>query len=91
MMIGNTNIPFSPTAKILGVIIDRELSFKRHSKYIKRSCIFHVRHIKCIRKYITKEAAVMLVHSLVMSRIDYCNSLFSGCNADTIADLQSTL
>ena len=86
-----SNIAFTTTAKLLGINLDRELSFKQHAKYLKRSCIYHIRQMRCIKRLINKKASVALINALVMSQIDYCNSLFSGCNDDTVADMQSIL
>ena len=36
---------------------------------------FHIYNVRRIRKYLTNDATQTLVHSIVMGRLDYCNSL----------------
>ena len=52
------------------------------SQQISNTCkasYIHIRHISSIRHLPTTQATQTLVCSLVLSRLDYCNSLLSGC------------
>ena len=51
------------------------------------SCL--VRRISTIRHYLTDDATKTLVVSLVLSRIDYCNSLLAGLPQPLVGKLQS--
>ena len=57
--------------KDLGVIFDRVLSLRQHVSYTSKTCLFHIRNISRIKKYIPQDTSVVLVKSLVMSRLDY--------------------
>ncbi|WP_419607847.1 hypothetical protein, partial [Thiolapillus sp.] len=46
------------------------------------------RRIGSIRKYLTAEATKTLVSSLVISRLDYCNSLLAGVPLTHLTKLQ---
>ena len=54
----------------------QKLIVKTNNVY--KSIIFQLSKIASIRKYITVDIAKTLVTSLILSRLDYCNSLF--CN-----------
>ena len=69
--IGDTVIDCSSQVKDLGVIFDRVLSLRQHVSYTSKTCRFHLRNISRIRKYIPQNTSVVLVKSLVMSRLDY--------------------
>ena len=47
-------------------------------KSVARSTLYHIRNISAIRPLLPESAAAQLVHSLVTSRLDYCNSLLYG-------------
>ena len=52
-----------------------------------KSAFFILRKVSRIRRYITTEAAKTLIHSLISSKIDYCNGLLFGllkCNLDRL-------
>ena len=49
---------------------------------------FYIHNIRRIRKYLSLNATLTLVHALIMGRIDYCNSLQYGLSTDLICKLQ---
>ncbi|KAK7107087.1 hypothetical protein V1264_015064 [Littorina saxatilis] len=59
-----------------------------HISFIIKTCFFHLRRIASIRRYLTPDACVKLVVSLIFSRLDYCNSLLAGLSASSIHGLQ---
>ena len=59
-----------------------------HISNICRSTYFHIRNIGAIRDLLTPSAAAQLVHSLVTSRVDYCNALLLGVPDYKIKRLQ---
>ncbi|KAK7106256.1 hypothetical protein V1264_017528 [Littorina saxatilis] len=59
-----------------------------HISFIIKTCFFHLRRIASIRRYLTHDACVKLVVSLIFSRLDYCNSLLAGLPASSIHGLQ---
>uniref|UniRef100_A0A674PEA0 Reverse transcriptase domain-containing protein n=1 Tax=Takifugu rubripes TaxID=31033 RepID=A0A674PEA0_TAKRU len=69
----------SLSVRNLGVTFDQNLSFNSHIKLVSRSVFFHLRNITKIRKLLTGHDAEKLIHAFVTSRLDYCNSLLSGC------------
>ena len=78
LMIGQTNIQFSAVARNLGVLFDNKLSMTYHVNKTCQIAYCEIRKISSIRRYLTTEATKTLVTSLVLSRLDFCNSLLAG-------------
>ena len=51
---------------------------KEHINFICKTAFLEIRRISTIRHYLTDDATKPLVVFLVLSRIDYCNSLSLG-------------
>lgn len=75
---GDVTIYPSDKARDLGVILDQHLKLQLHINNIIKSAVYHLRNIARIRKYLTVEASVLIVHAFITSRLDYCNSLLYG-------------
>ena len=87
--INGTCIRFDDLAKNLGVMLDDELSFREHVGKVVTSCFLVIRELSKIKDFLTYEQLRTLVCGLVFSRLDYCNSLFYGIQADLIDKMQS--
>jgi len=74
--------------KVLGVVLDRRLSFDRHATSVARACNYHVQAIRHIRHLLMTELALTLACSLILSRLDYCNAVLHGAPASSIQKLQ---
>ena len=62
--------------KILGVIFDDRLNLEKHINKVVSTCYANLRNLDRIASKLTKPLKVQLVHSLILSHIDYCNALF---------------
>uniref|UniRef100_A0A8P4K2R3 Reverse transcriptase domain-containing protein n=1 Tax=Dicentrarchus labrax TaxID=13489 RepID=A0A8P4K2R3_DICLA len=82
------NLASSTTVRNLGVIFGQDLSFNSHIKQTSRTAFFHLRNIRKIRHILSQTDAEKLIHAFVTSRLDYCNSLLSGCPNKSIKTLQ---
>ena len=55
---------------------------------VSKSCHFHIRDIRRIRHLLPLSTATALAISLVSSKLDYCNSLYSGIPQTNLNKLQ---
>lgn len=76
--IGEAEVPMSLAARILGFEVDNSLSMSNHIDNVTRSCFYQLHKIYKIRDCIDEDAAKSMVHSLVTSRLDYCNAVLYG-------------
>ena len=76
--IGNSNITLSTSARNLGVTFTDTLSMDKHITNICRSAYIELRKISTIRHLLSFDATKTLVCTLVLSKFDYCNTLFAG-------------
>ena len=67
--IGGTVVDYSSQVRDLGVIFDRVLSLRQHVSYTSKTCRFHLRNISRLRKYIPQDISVVLIKSLVETRL----------------------
>jgi len=72
----------------LAVTLDSELSMQNHFIKVARTCFYHIRRLKQVRKLLGPDVTAKLVTSLVFSRLDYCNAVLAGLPRSTIAPLQ---
>ena len=52
------------------------------------SAFYYIHNIRRIRKYLSRDGLITLVHSFVTSRLDYCNSLYYGLPNSQLIKLQ---
>ena len=81
-------IKCSTTVRDLGVYFDSELQMKAHVSKITSSCYYHLRRLFQLRNLVSQKVMAQLVTSLIISRLDYCNSVLINLPASTIAPLQ---
>ena len=88
---GQSSVPFSECARNLGVMFDQTMSMKAQVDKICQSTYIELRRIASIRQFLTNEATKTLVTSLILSRLDYCNSLLAGIPQKHIDRLQRVM
>ena len=83
----NTNFPVklldndicpSDSVHNLGVVFDSDFSFYKHVSNICKSCFYHIRDPRRIRRHIPLSTAKTISNALISSRLDYCNSLLNN-------------
>lgn len=76
--VGSDQIPACGSARNIGVIFDQHMAMDKQISKTCQATYFQLRSVGKIRRYLTTDAAKLLIHSLVMSRLDYGNSLLFG-------------
>ena len=85
---GDINITPVNNVRNLGVIFDSALNMEQQLNNICRSGYHQLRIIGHIRRYLTGDASKSLVNGFMISRMDYCNTLFNGLPQTCINKLQ---
>lgn len=82
--------PLEPSsyARNLGIMVDDQLTLKRHVGNMCRSASYAIHKIGKLRRYLDQATTEKLVHAFVMSRIDNCNSLLFGLPDSLIDKVQ---
>ena len=70
-------------------MIDNDISLQCHINHITRTCFYHLRQLRVIRRSLTVDTAHSLVRALVHSRLDYCNGVLAGMHQYQYDRLQS--
>ena len=86
-----TTVQPSSSLRNLGVFFESDLSLASHVNQLTARCYSSLRRIKSCRRALTRSASVTLVNSLIVSRLDYCNSLLAGCSKQLVDKLQRVL
>ena len=86
-------MPISPDTKArnLGVIFDSDLSLTARVNQLVGRCYGQLRSIRSCRTALNRSAAAVMVHSFIVSRLDYCNSLFAGSTSQNMNKLRRVL
>ncbi len=84
----NCKIKPSVVCKNLGVTFDSAMSMSNQVSNICKSVWYQFRNLGFIRNYLTRSTTEKIVHALISSRFDYCNSLFCLLQQNQISRLQ---
>ena len=82
-------IRFVSTVKNLGIHLDSNLNFKKQITTLKSSCYHKLRNLAKMKPHLTCKQLETLTLALVISSLDYCNSLYYGINVVLLNQLQS--
>ena len=76
--IGEDKITSTPYARNLGVFFDSNMKWTIHINKMSSNIYITLKKIAHIRDLLTKDATKTVVQTLVMSKLDYCNSVLLG-------------
>ena len=62
----------------LGVYIDADMSMRTHVTAVVRACFAALCQIRSVRRSLSRQALLTLVRALIVSKVDYCNSVVAG-------------
>ena len=88
LQLGGNIVASSDHVRLLGVDIVSDLSLDRHVNNVSANCFYRLRQMRRIRRSLDKQSAITLVHALVLTRVDYCNSVLAAAQKDD--DRQTT-
>ena len=88
LTVSDSTIISSHEVRNLDVIFDDNLSMGSHIDTLCRSMFAIIRSISSNRDFLTDRVTAQLMISLVMSKMDYCNSLLAGLPDYQIHKLQ---
>ena len=76
------------SARDLGVIIDSHLPYDSHISYLVSSCLSKLVQINRVKKRFDKDILMLIISSLVFSKMFYCSSVWSNTSNNNIKKLQ---
>lgn len=79
------------SAKSLGVYFDGKLTFEKQVNETVRSLNFRLKNMSRIGSKLNQNIKLTLVQSYILSKLDYCNSLYAGISKSSIDKLQNIL
>ena len=91
LRVGESIVKSTHAARNLGINIDESLSLEQHITDVVKSCPYFIHELWQIRPYLTPESAKKIVHATIISRLDYCNSLYINLPLSKINRLQKIM
>ena len=76
--INNTLVTPVSSVSNLVVHIECDTAMKNHVTTVVRSCFAALRQIRSVRRSLSRHALITLIRALVVSKVDYCNSVLAG-------------
>ena len=61
---------------------------KQHISKVASSCFFQLRRLRQLRRLLGQQVTALLVSVLILSRLDYGNSVLAGLPVTTLEPLQ---
>ena len=92
--IHNSSLDTSHSARNLGFIFDKHLTFSDQITSLSEACYYHNCKLRCIRFYVDSSTAYTIATSIVHSKLDYCNSLcckLPKCQLSSLQQIQNSL
>lgn len=77
-----------PNVKNLGVHFDQLLQFDKHVNTVVKNSFLHLRSVAKVKHFLSQKDLEIVIHALISSRLDYCNSLYVGLPQSTLSRLQ---
>ena len=65
----------SDGVKDLGVHLDSNLSFKTQIQRTVCMANYHMKNLSFVKKYLSENQMLMLIHNHVLNKLDYCNCM----------------
>jgi hypothetical protein len=69
--VAGSTVPLSDTVKLLGVTLDKSLTFHKHVNLTSQSCYYHMKALHHIRHCLDDQSASLIAHALISSHLDY--------------------
>ena len=91
LRIGDSGISPVSSVRDLGVYVDSDVTMTVHVTATVRACFAALRQIRSVRRSLSRQALLTLVRALVISKVDYCNSVLAGVSGHLLDRLQSVL
>ena len=85
--VGDATVEPTGSARNIGAVFDDTISFEEHVNELCRGAFYHIRNSR-LRPCLSIDSTKTLVHALVTSRLDHCNSLLYGLTNYLIQRLQ---
>ena len=82
------NIKSSPVVKDLEVWIDSALTFDDHVSKLSSSCLYSLRRINRIKHLLDNKTLVLIINTLIFSRLFYCSTVWGYTSSKNISKLQ---
>ena len=89
IVINGNSIQVVSEFKYLGIILDSNLTFKKHAKKVENTIKFNLANFRHIRPYLTIDAAKLFMHAMIFSHITYCFTTWSQANQTTLKPIES--
>ena len=86
--IGNDTISTVPSVRNLGIHFDKELKWIVHINCLISNLYHILRKVAHVRHLLNEEATKTIIQALMLSKIDYCNSIYQGAPTYAINKLQ---
>jgi len=71
------------------VYIDADMTMRTHVAAVVGACFAASRQIRSVRRSLSPHALLTLVRALIVSKVDYCNSVLAGISCQLQDRLQS--
>ena len=82
--INNVQIKNSNKVTLLGIIIDKNLTFKTHISELCRRASYKLHSLRRIRKYLTAEKLKLLANAFINSQFNYAPLIWMFANKSSI-------
>lgn len=79
IVIKSKQIEYVTEARNLGLVMDSHLKFEKHIQEAVRNCFYRLRVLYKIRPYLSTDIRIMLCESLILSKLNYADTVYGPC------------
>jgi len=91
VQVGSMSVQPVSTVKNLGVLLDTDVRMHTHVTAVIRACFASLQQIRSVQHCLPRSAVVSMIRALVLSKMDYCNSVLAGAPESLLWRLQSIM